>query len=415
MQHQLPLALATSVTAIAAHTVARRLGRTWGATPDEARMPLPGDDLVPTPDQEMTMAVSIDAPADRVWPWLTQMGVDRAGLYTHTWVENGLLRLGVHNADRIDPAWQDLEVGDHLWFVPEGYPTPRYGPRVVEIDPPHHLVCVLGDDPGGRIGTWQFVLQSRGDTTRLIHRSRSSPTRPRGLKVMDALLEPGYQYMTAGMLRGIADRATGDPLALPPVAESPVPASSGSPLRALVAVASPQGATLQIARAIASELRLAGIAADLRDVREVTGIDGYDAVVVGSAIHSHHWLSSATAFLDQHRDALRSRPTSLFSSGMLAIDSGAAWPEPYPREIAALMDTAGARDHRIFAGRRAQPEPRALWNLISKGIVWYAVRAGLAEKGYRMQTGDYRDWDAIHAWARGIANGIGAGVRRSAA
>ncbi len=404
----------SAATATAVHTAARRIGRTWGAMPAEAAMMLPGDDLVPNPDSQVTMAVTIDAPPERVWPWLLQMGVDRAGLYTHTWVENGLLRLRVRNADAIRPEWQDLKVGDHVWFVPERYPAPRFGPRVVAIEPNRHLVCAMGDDPDAIVGTWQFVLTG-GDVTRLLFRSRAAGTRPAATKIMDALLEPGYLYMNAGMLHGLAERATGDPRSLPPVAEPPLRGPDGTPLRALVAVASAQGSTIQVGRAMAAELRRAGIATDLRDVGEVVDLAGYNLVVLGSCIHSHHWLPTAVEFVERQGSALRQHQTWLFSTGMLTVDTGLPWAEDYPEGIDRLIAASGAREHRIFAGARMLPEPKALWAPLAQAFVGYAVWKGLAKKGYRMRYGDYRDWDAIRGWARRIAATTREGAHRPAA
>ncbi|GGH97352.1 hypothetical protein ACFFGR_18370 [Arthrobacter liuii] len=173
-------------------------------------MPLPGDDLIPDPDEVQTMAVAISARPEQIWPWLVQMGVDRAGLYSYTWVENGLLHLGVTNADRIHPEWQDLQVGDIIAFMPERYPGGRMGPRVVALESGRHLV--LDSSPGaapGRVtGTWQFVLHDDGAAgTRLLLRSRSGPGRPVGLRVTDFLLRPGYLVMERAMLLGIKKRA----------------------------------------------------------------------------------------------------------------------------------------------------------------------------------------------------------------
>jgi menaquinone-dependent protoporphyrinogen IX oxidase/uncharacterized protein YndB with AHSA1/START domain len=392
-----------AATTVVAHAGARRLGRTWGATYVEADQPLPGDDLVPNPDRQVTMAVTIDAPPETVWPWLLQMGVDRAGLYTHTWVENGLLRLRVRNAGELRPEWQDMEVGDHIWFVPDGYPAPRFGPRVVAIEPERHLVCALGDEPDRPFGTWQFVLEPQGEGIRLLFRGRSSPSRPAGMKVVDALLEPGYLYMEAGMMRGIANRAETAPGEPVPVATPPLIGPSGQPLTALVAVASAQGTTREVARTIAAELRRCGVDAELHDVVDVTDVARYDMVVLGSCIHSHHWLPQAVELVERHREVLRQRPVWLFTTGMQAIDTGQPWAPGYPEGGDRLVAMSDARGHRIFTGCRALPEPKALWAPIGRAVVRYAVLKGLAPKGYSMRTGDYRDWDAIRAWAREIA------------
>lgn len=205
-----PAAIAgtSAITAtLAAHTAIRHAGRTWGATHEEAMRSLPGDELMPEIDSQVTMAVTVDAPPASVWPWIVQMGADRAGLYSHTWLENGLLRLRIRNADRIHPEWQDLAVGSHIWLVPEGYPAPRFGPRVAAIEPNRYLVCTLGDDIETAIGTWQFMLEPQADMTRLLFRSRASATRPTATKMLDALVEPGYIYMDIGMLHGIKERA----------------------------------------------------------------------------------------------------------------------------------------------------------------------------------------------------------------
>jgi hypothetical protein len=79
----------------------------WGATSAEAGEPLPGDDRTPHPRVQSTRAVTIDVPPERVWPWLMQMGIGRAGFDTHDWVERLMFRAryveGRHSATRIHP------------------------------------------------------------------------------------------------------------------------------------------------------------------------------------------------------------------------------------------------------------------------------------------------------------------------
>lgn len=82
-----------------------------GASDDEVRRPLPGDDVVPEPAAPSTCAVTIHAPAAEVWKWLVQIGQGRAGFYSYDWLEN-LAGIDSHSADRIEPAWQSLAEGD---------------------------------------------------------------------------------------------------------------------------------------------------------------------------------------------------------------------------------------------------------------------------------------------------------------
>jgi uncharacterized protein YndB with AHSA1/START domain len=204
----MPLLLTIVTVLTVMHRLLVSFGRRWGAMAHELAEPLPGDDLVPDADGQATMAIAIDAPPEQVWPWLVQMGVDRAGLYSLLWVENGILHLGVENADRIVPEWQALKVGDTVAFTPEGYPGGRHGPTVTAIEPNRALVLNMGGEPSASVGSWQFVLEpEEPGTTRLLMRSRSSAHRPVGLKVFDTVVEPGYLIMDIAMLRGIKERA----------------------------------------------------------------------------------------------------------------------------------------------------------------------------------------------------------------
>jgi proline iminopeptidase len=88
----------------------------WGATEEERRESLPGTRLVPGGTRSSTMAVTLDAPPSKVWPWLIQMGFDRAGWYS--W--DRLDRFGIPSARRLHPEWQALSVGQRLRATPDG-------------------------------------------------------------------------------------------------------------------------------------------------------------------------------------------------------------------------------------------------------------------------------------------------------
>jgi hypothetical protein len=92
----------------------------WGATDDELRRHLPGDDLIAGSRPTVTNVVTVDAPPEQVWPWIVQIGRGRAGFYTYTWIEN-LLGADIHNLDRIDPNLQALAIGDRIWLTPDPY------------------------------------------------------------------------------------------------------------------------------------------------------------------------------------------------------------------------------------------------------------------------------------------------------
>jgi hypothetical protein len=164
--------------------------RRWGATDDEVERTLPGDELVPEPAIDSTWAVSIDAPAEDVWPWLAQIGQDRGGFYSYEWLEN-LAGCELRNADRIHPDWQDRAVGE---IVPL---HPTCGLPLAHFEPGRALVLE---------GWGSFVVEPiDAGQTRLISRSRV----PKGWSAVSyaLLLELPHFIMQRKMMLGIKERA----------------------------------------------------------------------------------------------------------------------------------------------------------------------------------------------------------------
>jgi hypothetical protein len=193
--------------------LSRRWHRNWGTTPEEAVESLPGDQLVPRAALQTTRAIEIGARPPEIWPWLVQMGQGRGGLYTYERVEN-LLGARIHNLDHVDPALQQLEVGDRIRLTPELYlgRIPGQFYRVEEIRPERALV-MLQELPTGALSSWSFILRPSGAArTRLIVRGRTSAPANLAEKIARQiellLLEPGYFVMERGMVRGIRKRAS---------------------------------------------------------------------------------------------------------------------------------------------------------------------------------------------------------------
>ena len=170
---------------------------TWGATAAEASTELPGDELLRDADGVSTRAITIDAPADDVWPWLAQMGPSpRGGAYTYDWIEN-LLGLDMHTADRVLAEFQHPAVGDTIRFGSNEM-------RVARLEPEHVLTWRSADGSW----VWTFVLRSDGRTTRLVSRNRYRfDTVAARLAMLP--MEPGSLVMERQMLRGIRLRAEG--------------------------------------------------------------------------------------------------------------------------------------------------------------------------------------------------------------
>lgn len=208
-----PRALTTALTtaALVAGSVAvlRRAAMRWGAAPAETRATLPGDGLVPDADLTVTRAVTIQAPPQRVLPWLRQLGHGRGGFYTYDALEN-LMGLGIHSADAVHPEWQVGE-GDDVHLA-EGMPL-----RVAVLDegtevPGGGAVVLHGvDEPAsGPMPfdfSWAFVVVPVPDGgSRLLVRERYGYHAP-GVALMVEAVSWVSWLMTQRMLRGVRDRA----------------------------------------------------------------------------------------------------------------------------------------------------------------------------------------------------------------
>lgn len=153
----------------------------------------------------------------------------------------------------------------------------------------------------------------------------------------------------------------------------------------LVTAASKHGSTAEIATAIGRELRARGAETTVVDPEAVTDLDGYDAVVLGSAVYAGHWLEPAKTLAQRLGDEVASRPVWLFSSGPLGDPLR---PDEDPVDVAGIAETVRARGHRVFPGKL----DRSNLSFGEKAIVM-ALRA---------PEGDFRDWDAVADWAAEI-------------
>ena len=186
----------------------------WGASSDERRMQLPGDDIASGMPPDYTKAVTINAAPEEVWPWLAQIGDHRAGFYSYDWIERFLFLgtvhyiEGTHSATRIHPELQQVHVGDPINTGTVG--KVAVGNPVTVLDPGYALV----------IGTWAFILQPLpGGRTRLLVRNRDwgylRPAVPRrlallrtALSVIDYLIgDPLHFAMERKMMLGLKQRA----------------------------------------------------------------------------------------------------------------------------------------------------------------------------------------------------------------
>jgi len=154
----------------------------------------------------------------------------------------------------------------------------------------------------------------------------------------------------------------------------------------LLAYASRFGSTQEVAEAIASTLSEAGLEVDLQPMQEVNSLDRYDAVVLGAAIYNAKWNAVAHQFVSQNQDALRQLPVAIFTLGPLSASDAAK------RNSRRQLDGELAKYHwlkpaavEIFAGKYDPSKP------------------GLNFFERFLPARDYRNWDAICAWAKALS------------
>lgn len=159
----------------------------------------------------------------------------------------------------------------------------------------------------------------------------------------------------------------------------------------LVTYATRHGATQEIAEAAAAALREGGLEVDVRPAREVRSLAGYGAVVLGAPLYMFHLHGDARRFLSRHRRDLMERPVAVFAGGPFGVGKGDEW-----AEVRANLDKELAKFPwltpialKVVGGRFDPAKLRFPWNWVP------ALK--------RMPASDLRDWQAIRAWASGLA------------
>lgn len=156
----------------------------------------------------------------------------------------------------------------------------------------------------------------------------------------------------------------------------------------LIAYATRCGSTAEISSAIQKALCTLGATVDVRPVKSVTNLDGYRAVVIGSAVRYGNWLPEATEFINLHYERLRDLPTALFTVHVNSRDGSAQSLESRQSYTAAVHKLIGPVSEAFFAGK------------IDPATLSWVER--LMVKIVKSPVGDLRDWNTIRGWAEGL-------------
>ncbi len=153
----------------------------------------------------------------------------------------------------------------------------------------------------------------------------------------------------------------------------------------LVAYASKAGSTAEVADFIGKSLAGKGAVVDVKQIKSLRDISGYQAVVIGSAIRAGELLPETVDFAKLHKENLQRIPVAYFVvCTTLRINT-----EERRKKVNAYLDPLCAEitpvDKGLFAGKMDYSK----LDFISKIIIKYMVKT---------PEGDFRDWDAVKKW-----------------
>jgi menaquinone-dependent protoporphyrinogen oxidase len=170
-------------------------------------------------------------------------------------------------------------------------------------------------------------------------------------------------------------------------------------LKILVAYASAHGTTAEVAEFISNTLEVYGADVTYAAVETVESVEGYDAFVLGSAIHEGIWLRNMMLFIDKFEAELAQKPVYFFITCIRIVE-----PDGYEHVMKQYMhgptlEKLKVRNVNAFGGA-----------IVLKEIDWNERwTLGLRYDGTNLQSrlnADYRDWYAIGSWVTSIAKDL---------
>ena len=196
---RLPLLAAALTLAVGYWFPVRRWMSRWGTSAEELARVMPGDGLIANPTHSAMQSVTVNASPADIWPWLVQIGSARGGLYSYDWLDRLFGFLDRPSATRILPEFQQLTVGDKIFFGREEL-------TVAVLEPLRALA--LSYQARGMEWVWQFGLYPLdSEHTRLVSRSKERMANTAIGWLGTRIAEPTAFVMTVRMLLNLKERA----------------------------------------------------------------------------------------------------------------------------------------------------------------------------------------------------------------
>ena len=163
--------------------------------------------------------------------------------------------------------------------------------------------------------------------------------------------------------------------------------------RILVAYASRKGSTAGIAHAIGKELISKGYAVDISEMKSVTSLVGFSAVVIGAPVYTGKVKGDVVAFAAAHKDAISRLPVAGFVTGIAPVYPKTGEVKEFTDQLIVALAPSSPVSVTVFAGT------------LDAGKMNFIERC--LTSLMKVPTGDFRDWVAIAAWARNLPQKMG--------
>jgi menaquinone-dependent protoporphyrinogen oxidase len=157
--------------------------------------------------------------------------------------------------------------------------------------------------------------------------------------------------------------------------------------KVLLAYASRAGSTAEVAERIGNILKGLGFDVDVKSVKEVTDVTGYDSIVIGSAVRMFKLLPETVKFAKRYRDELKNKPVAYFIVCLTMYENkeeSRAKAQEYLKPLLEIKQPIGMG---LFGGKMDYSKLSFIWRILFKG---------------RIPEGDFRNWDLIEEWAKNL-------------
>ncbi len=159
--------------------------------------------------------------------------------------------------------------------------------------------------------------------------------------------------------------------------------------RLLVAYATAAGSTIGVAEAIGKTLATTGFNVDVKPIKNNPNLEGYQAVILGSAVHGGRWLPEAIEFIQNHEADLKRVPVAVFCVHILNLDTDEKSSQKRLAYLDPIRSLLPIVDEAYFAGKGIDPDSASRFERL---MAWLM----------QIPSGDKRDWEKISTWAENI-------------